>query len=57
MALYCWVANAEFLGARSDLWLKLMDAFLKDGQISMTLPRQEVVTIKADDRGTRGEKS
>lgn len=53
----CWVANADWFGARSDLWLKLMDAFLKDGQISMTLPRQEVVTIKADDRGTRGEKS
>ena len=45
----CWVANADWFGTRSDLWLKLVDAFSKDERIGMVLPRQEVVVIKDND--------
>lgn len=42
MMLYCWVANADFLGARSDLWQELLKAVQEDGRLALSLPRQEI---------------
>ncbi len=42
MMAYCWVKNADWLSARTDLWLKLVHAFNDDDRISMSLPQQEV---------------
>ena len=48
MTVYCWVNNADFLGARSDLWLKLT-ALTESGEggLSLALPRQ-VVELASD---------
>lgn len=43
MTIYCWVANADFLGTRSDLWLHLVRVCREDGELRLALPRQEVV--------------
>ena len=40
--LYCWVANADFLGARSDLWLQLLKAIREQGRLALSLPQQEI---------------
>ncbi|MDH3994218.1 MAG: mechanosensitive ion channel family protein, partial [Gammaproteobacteria bacterium] len=42
MTIFCWVKNEDFLGARSDLWLALMQACKDDTNITLSLPRQEV---------------
>lgn len=42
MMAYCWVANENWLSARTDIWVKLVDAFNTDESISMSLPQQEV---------------
>ena len=42
MAAYCWVKNADWSGARSDLWLNAVNAFNKDSRVTMSLPQQEV---------------
>lgn len=43
MTVFCWVKNEDFLGARSDLWLKIMA--LRDaaaGHVPLALPRQVI---------------
>lgn len=42
MTIYCWVKNEDFLGARSDLWLKLVQACEAGNGITLSLPKQEV---------------
>lgn len=39
----CWVNNADFLGARSDLYEKVVNAAQSDAGISLSLDRQQVV--------------
>lgn len=39
---YCWVKTEDFLSTRTDLWLKLVQAFNDNDRISMSLPQQEV---------------
>ena len=39
---YCWTANADWLSAKSALWLALLAAIEEDQQVSMALPKQEV---------------
>ena len=39
---YCWVKTEDFLSTRTDLWLKLVEAFNDDDRISMSLPQHEV---------------
>jgi small conductance mechanosensitive channel len=43
MKAYCWVLNENWLGGRSDLWLKLMNAFGSDARISLAIPEQKIV--------------
>jgi small conductance mechanosensitive channel len=41
LTMFCWVNNEDFLGARSDLWMKLMA--LREsaaGDMPLALPRQ-----------------
>lgn len=40
--LYCWVANADFLGAQSDLWQQLLKAVQEEGRLALSLPQQEI---------------
>ncbi|NNK56716.1 MAG: mechanosensitive ion channel family protein [Desulfofustis sp.] len=42
MMAYCWVKTEDFLSTRTDLWLKLVQAFNDDERISMSLPQHEV---------------
>jgi small conductance mechanosensitive channel len=46
---FCWVKNKDWFRTRSDLWLKLVDAFLKDERIAMSLPQQEVFVFQDED--------
>ena len=39
----CWVKNADFLGARSDLYEKVINATQSDAGISLALEGQRVV--------------
>jgi small conductance mechanosensitive channel len=39
----CWVQNADFLGARSDLYEKVVNASQSDAGISLSLDKQRVV--------------
>ncbi len=39
----CWVKNADFLGARSDLYEKVVNAVQSDAGISLSLDKQQVV--------------
>lgn len=48
MLAFCWVKNEDWFSTRSDLWLKLVDAFLKDDRLSMSLPQQEVHVIQEE---------
>ncbi len=41
----CWVANSDWFPVRSDLWLKIVDAFSEDARVAMSLPQQEVYVI------------
>jgi len=43
MVALCWVINADFLGARSDLYEKVVNAAQSDAGISLALDRQQVV--------------
>ena len=45
MFAVCWVKNEDWLSARSDLWMKVVDAFSKDERVAMSLPQQEVYVI------------
>lgn len=51
MTIFCWVANADFLSARSDLWLKLVQASREDSALNLALPRQEIL-VKEDSPAT-----
>jgi small conductance mechanosensitive channel len=48
MTAYCWVLNENWLGGRSDLWLKLMNAFGSDARISLAIPEQKIVVSERD---------
>ena len=39
----CWVDNADFLGARSDLYSKVVEAAQSQEGISLALEREQVV--------------
>lgn len=45
---YCWVKTEDFLSTRTDLWLKLVQAFNDNDRISMSLPQQEVFLHSAE---------
>ncbi|MGB1142255.1 MAG: mechanosensitive ion channel family protein [Halioglobus sp.] len=42
MVLYCWVENADFLGARGDMWQALLRDIQDDPQCQLALPQQQV---------------
>jgi small conductance mechanosensitive channel len=46
MVAVCWVKNEDWFGARGDLWLKIVDAFLKDSRVALSLPQQEVYLVQ-----------
>ena len=39
---WCWVKNDDWFATRTDIWLKLVEAFETDDRICMSLPQQEV---------------
>jgi len=39
---FCWVSNANWFAARSDLWLNIVDAFAANEQVTLSLPQQEL---------------
>jgi small conductance mechanosensitive channel len=41
----CWVKNEDWLSTRSDLWMKIVDNFINDERVAMSLPQQEVYLI------------
>lgn len=43
VTIFCWVINDDFLGARSDLWLKLVKVCQEGGDIKLAPPKQEVL--------------
>ena len=43
MVGYCWVKNEDWFGTRTDLWLKLVEAFKTDDRISLSLPQQQII--------------
>ncbi len=43
VTIFCWVVNDDFLGARSDLWLKLVKVCQEGGDIKLAPPKQEVL--------------
>ena len=46
---FCWVKNEDWLGTRSDLWLKVVAAFIADNRVAMSLPQQEVYVIDGNE--------
>lgn len=42
MVAWCWVKNNDWFATRTDIWLKLVEAFETDERICMSLPQQEV---------------
>ncbi len=48
MFAVCWVNNADWLTTRSDLWMKVVDAFIKDERVAMSLPQQEVYVVEGN---------
>ena len=47
----CWVKNQDWFTTRSDLWMKVVDAFLADERVAMSLPQQEVYVIDGGEPG------
>jgi len=45
VSAYCWVANGDWLGARSDLWEQAQNTFTNNTQVSMARPQQEVYLV------------
>lgn len=45
----CWVKNEDWFSTRSDLWMKVVDAFMADERVAMSLPQQEVFVIDGND--------
>jgi small conductance mechanosensitive channel len=39
---WCWVENAQWMGARSELWARLMAAVAEEPGVALALPRREV---------------
>jgi small-conductance mechanosensitive channel len=48
MFAVCWVNNGDWLTTRSDLWMKVVDAFIKDERVAMSLPQQEVYVVEGN---------
>ncbi|MDA9982116.1 mechanosensitive ion channel family protein [Gammaproteobacteria bacterium] len=46
---FCWVKNKDWLKTRSDLWIKVIKAFMGDERVAMSLPQQEVYIIDDND--------
>lgn len=46
MVAYCWVNNADWLSAKSDLWLKFVNAFMQNDSVALSLPQQEVYVMQ-----------
>jgi small conductance mechanosensitive channel len=42
----CWVVNADWFAARSDIWLNIVDAFAGDDRVTMSRPQQEVFLVE-----------
>lgn len=49
MVAWCWVNNDDWFATRTDIWLKLVEAFETDDRICMSLPQQEVFMYQRDD--------
>jgi small conductance mechanosensitive channel len=49
MVAWCWVKNDDWFATRTDLWLKLVEAFETDDRICMSLPQQEIFMYQRDD--------
>jgi len=49
MFAVCWVKNEDWLSARSDLWINVVDAFSEDERVAMSLPQQEVYVIDGNE--------
>ncbi len=45
ISTYCWVDNGDWLSARSDLWIKVQDAFMHNSQLSMARRQEEIYLI------------
>ena len=45
----CWVRNEDWFSTRSDLWMKVVDAFMADERVAMSLPQQEVYVIDGNE--------
>lgn len=48
LAAMCWVANADWLLTKSDLWRAALAAFSRREDLSMALPKQEVHLVGRD---------
>jgi len=53
MTAYCWVNNEDWLSARSDLWLNVVNAFIKDDRVSMSRPQQQIYLVKGNDTSSQ----
>jgi len=53
MVAFCWVKNKDWITARSDLWLQLVDAFQSDDRIAMSLPQQEVFVFQDNENSKK----
>ncbi|MBE9539278.1 MAG: mechanosensitive ion channel [Proteobacteria bacterium] len=42
MTAYCWVLNAHWLGAQSDLWLKIINSLKGETRVSLALSEQKI---------------
>lgn len=45
----CWAKNEHWLSTRSDLWMKVVDAFLSDERVAMSLPQQEIYVVNGNE--------
>lgn len=43
MSGFCWVANSDWLAARSDLWLKTINRFNDDPSVNLSYSKHEVL--------------
>lgn len=43
MVAYCWVENDDWMATRSALWLQIVNRFLNDSAVSLSLDKQEVL--------------
>ncbi len=42
LIMYCWVENADFLGARSDLWQEILQVVGPGSALALSLPVQDI---------------